>query len=213
MLEFNALQPGFFRYSTCVGYNVYIRFTYLKIFVTWDFWFNSNTMKTQYKFKLRLGNYSNCNIQFDRHTSVILIPSLCDMLTVMMLGVPSAGKEYVGWSQLKPIAHFEILFVSCLVFILCVWLTYIYTPPHASLANSGRNSHSFNELGEKYLHHQLIHSTAIGLYLKERLPSSPLCDEEKSAALQQPWSVTLYIISWALLAHHPCPSPLGFLAF
>jgi len=42
---------------------------------------------------------------------------------------------------------------------------YIHSP-HVGPANSGRHSHSFNELAEKLIHQQLIHSV-VGSFLSK----------------------------------------------
>lgn len=82
------------------------------------------------------------------------------------------------------------LFCQLLSVIFC-WAELHIHSACAGLENSGRHSHSLNELREEHLHYQLIHSTDIAVYLKQRLHSCPLCVEMDSVSLQQLWSVTL----------------------
>jgi len=84
------------------------------------------------------------------------------------------GKEYAGWSQLKPISLLEIL-------LLLNFYTLYQAEPHihspsAGLANSGRHSGPFNELRRKHLHHQLILSADNNLLSTPKdTVLSPLC--------------------------------------
>lgn len=87
------LWPGFSRHSTCspcagcILFNII--FTYVKISdVTQNFSFGRMIQKSQYKCKLYLTKYSNCNIQVNHNTSVISITGLYNKLTVMILVIP-----------------------------------------------------------------------------------------------------------------------------
>lgn len=91
------------------------------------------------------------------------------MLTIMILGIHSCWE---GMHGLKPAqAHWFFLntFASCLGFIIYIGLNHVFTPPlHDSLADSGRPSHSFNELKEPPVNQLLI-----GAYLKKSYPLVP----------------------------------------
>lgn len=110
-----------------------IKFTYLTILdVTWDFWFFrviQNILKTQYKCKLHLAKYENCNTQLYHNTSVIPTTDLCNMLTIMMWGGPSCQEGIHGLKPAQVYWSLRNSFVSCLVFILYVRLSHIFTPP------------------------------------------------------------------------------------
>jgi len=83
-----------------------------------------------------------------------------------MLGVSRVWK---GIYRLKPVkAHCCLCksFVSCLVFTVSFVLSGVYAPPGAGLAKPGRLSQSSNELRDKQLPYQLMHSTGIAVYLK-----------------------------------------------
>ena len=73
--------------------------------------------------------YSNCNIQFNHNTNVIPITGPNNMLTVLTQGIPTAQKEYVGWSQLKLIALIEILLlVVQFLYFMLDWATFSPSP-------------------------------------------------------------------------------------
>lgn len=61
------------------------------------------------------------------------------MLIVMALDIPGnvAGKEYIGRSQLKPVALFKVTFAVFSIFILFVGLSHKYSSPML-VSGSGR---------------------------------------------------------------------------
>lgn len=90
---------------------------------------------------------------------------------------PVTGKEYEGWSQVKPIALFKVHSIGSPIFKLNVRLSHIYTfSPHAALTSSERH-YSPLIISEKAVYTTLW-LTGIAVYLKQRLLSSP----PKSAA-------------------------------
>jgi len=82
---------------------------------------------------------------------------------------PLSRKEYVGWSQFKPVAFFEILLlVSQFLYSALGWSAIHYLHAH-----SGSCSHSVSEQREQ---NTTSWSTQIlvTVYLKQRSPSCPL---------------------------------------
>lgn len=187
-----------------------IKFTSLKIVdVTWYFWFNRVIQKkTQYKCKLHLAKYSNCNIEFSHSTNMIPITDLCNMLSITMLGLLSHQQNICGLEPGQAHCTPQNSVASCLIFIFCVGMGHIFTPPmliwdrhfHTVLTNSGR----------------IIYTTSwstqllIAVYLKQRSPSSPFFVEIVSF-FTTAVVVTPCIIPWAPWAHCACPSPLSLL--
>lgn len=154
--------------------------------------------------KLHIPKYRNCNTQFSCNTNVIPVTSLCNMLTVMMLGISSHWKGIHGLKQAQACCSLKF----CWLFISSVGLSHVCIPPTLVWLTQAFTFFWWNR-GET--HHQLIHSTDTVVYPKQRPPSSPHCAEVKLASLQQLWLVTPYFISWASWAYHACPSPLSLL--
>ena len=160
---------------------------------TQDFWFSrgiQNILKTQYKCRLHLAKYSSCNIHFNHNINVIPITGLYDMVTVMMLGVPSRREGISGLKPAQACCSHQNLFASYIVFILHVGLSRVFNPPLLVWLTQGDN-----------FPYQVIHSTVDSCSSKTKATLwSPLC-----------WDQLLCIILWASWAHHPCPFPLSFL--
>ena len=184
----------------------YIRLTYFKVILDWisDLaeWHKIHRI-TQYKCKLHLAKCicSNCHAQFNHNTNVIPITGLCNMLTIMMLGIPTCQESICRLKAAQVHCSLENSFISCSGLILYVGLSQVFTLPHSGLANSGRHSHSSINLGEEHLYHQLIHSTVdCSLPKIKATLCSPWC-WGKSSSLQQLRLVKHYIIPWASWAH------------
>lgn len=108
------------------------KFTYLKIFdITWDFdlaaWY-SHALKSQHKPSIANAIYTwiTTRLWFSLPAS-ICSPPWCWVS-------PVTRKEHVGWSQLKPIAFFEVNSVGCFILIFCVGLSHIDTVSMLDLA-------------------------------------------------------------------------------
>lgn len=92
-----------------------VKLTYLKIFnVPCNFWFSrvkQNIWKTQYICKLILEKCKNCNkyahLNQIKESITTLMWFTLPVLTFLPLASSVARKEYLGWSQLKPVAMFE----------------------------------------------------------------------------------------------------------
>lgn len=114
-------------------------------------------LKSQLKCKLHLAKYGNCNIQFEHNNNVISVSGLYNMLTTVILDVPSLQEGTHKW---KPVPFFEILLSVVSVLLLCVGLRRVLTP--LMLIQVTREDINFvNELREQHLHHWLFHSTVI----------------------------------------------------
>lgn len=157
------------------------RFTYLRMFhLTQDFdiaeWY-SKALKSRYKFKLHLGEYSNWLYRWITMQTWFSLLVSYHMLT--MLGIPSCWEG--TWAKAtSSLSLFLLRFDTALGWVR-------YTLPCAGLANSGR--HSFASVlinfEDKHSNTQLIYSTDIAIYLKQRLPSghfrsnfSSLCNSD-----------------------------------
>ena len=136
------------------------------------------------------------------------------MFTDTMLGILSQQEEICGLKPAHACCFLQSSSVSCLVFILSVGLNHIFTSSSPMLAWLTQwHTHSFHELGEKHLHHQLIHLTDIPVYLKQRLTSGRLCSEMKSASLQLGRSIMHGSFLWASRAQQlPASIDTNFVA-
>lgn len=126
-----------------------------------------------------------CNTQLGHSTNGIPISSLQYCTPSQCWHAQSPERNRYDEASTSPLLSSKLLPVIQFLYSVLAQATYSY--PHAGLANSGKHSHSFNELREKHLFHQLIHS-AVNICLSKI--NVTLCVNINSASLQQMWSVT-----------------------
>lgn len=86
-----------------------------------------------------------------------------------------SGEDYMGWSQLKPFALFEILLlVVQFLYSVLDWTPYSLPPMLVWLTQG--DIHTFKGLREKHLYHRLINSTVDSFLSKTKaILWSPFC--------------------------------------
>lgn len=145
LCECNTLWRVSFRQSMCGG---------ISNLLVWRQLMCHRISDSEEQYNLPLAMYSNmhCSITI----AMWFIACLCNMLTIMWWASPLARKTYV-WAEASSRPLLSLIFY-CYFFMFYTpfWAEPSIHSPRAGLASSG--AHSSNELREKPLRHQLIHS-------------------------------------------------------